>query len=204
MVALRRRPIGGCWPARATEGSPIVGAQVIAYPGRTAFNVDDLDSATVEDLLRLDSLQEVTKGATISFRHDVLRDWTIGFMLHQNKGLLASLAMDQPISAGLSRGLEITARCALDADADGKAWLSLLNLTEREGRHGSWKRPILLALTRSEHALLHMNGLKLALLENSGHRLGELLRLMIAVEFHAACQGAEPNSAVYRNPCRCR
>jgi hypothetical protein len=160
----------------------IVGTQVIANPGLSAFNVDDLDSATVEDLLRLDSLQEVTRGATISFRHDVLRDWTIGFMLHQNKDLLTSLAMDQPISAGLSRSLEITARCALDADADGKAWLSLLNLTEREGCHGSWKRPILLALTRSEHALLHMNGLKSALLENSGHRLGELLRLMIAVE----------------------
>jgi hypothetical protein len=160
----------------------IVGAQVITNPGRTAFNVDELDSTTVEDLLRFDSLQEVIRGATVSFRHDVLRDWTIGFMLHQNNDLLASLAMDHPISAGLSRGLEITARCALDADTDGKAWLSLLNLTERERCHGSWKRPILLALTRSEHALLHMNELKSALLENNGRRLGELLRLMIAVE----------------------
>lgn len=160
----------------------IVGSQVIANPGRTAFNVDDLDSGTVEDLLRLDSLQEGTKGATVSFRHDVLRDWTTGFMLHQDPDLLASLAMDQPISAALSRGLEIAVRCALDADADGSKWLGLLNLTERKGCHGSWKRLILLALTRSEHALLHMNGLKAALLENSGRRLGELLRLMIAVE----------------------
>lgn len=159
-----------------------IGAQIIAHPGRTSFNVDELDSATVEDLLRCDSLQEVIQGATISFRHDVLRDWTIGFMLHQDNERLASVAMDQPVPAGLSRALEITARCALDEEADGKSWLRLLNLTEREGCHGSWKRPILLALTRSEHALLHMPLLKAALLENDGHRLGELLRLMIAIE----------------------
>ena len=33
--------------------------------------------------MRLDSLREDIKGATIAFRHDVLRDWTVGFLLHE-------------------------------------------------------------------------------------------------------------------------
>jgi hypothetical protein len=159
-----------------------VGSQVITNPSHTAFKVDDLDSSTVEDLLRVHSLQEVVKGATVAFRHDVLRDWTVGFLLHENADLLTSLPTDQPLSQGLGRGLEITARLALDADGEGKRWLNLLNAVDRESCHGSWKRPILLALPRSEHALTHLNELKAVLLENSGRRLGDLLRLMIAVE----------------------
>lgn len=160
----------------------VLGSKVIADPGRSTFKADELDSSTLVELLNIHSLHEVIKGATISFRHDVLRDWTVGFMLRDDKELLKTLAMSAPLPAGLSRGLEITARLALTADNDGKGWLELLTTVERDGLHGSWKRPILLALTRSEHALTHMVSLKTALLENDGQRLSDLIRLMIAVD----------------------
>jgi hypothetical protein len=159
-----------------------MGAQVIQHPGRSAFRIDDLDSGTVAKLLRFDSLQEDIKGATVAFRHDVLRDWTVGFLLHESKDLLSTLPMDGPLPAGLGRGLEIAARLALDSDATGAEWLVLLAAIDREGVHGSWKRPVLLALPRSEQALALFIGLKSVLLETGGRRLSEIIRLMIAVE----------------------
>jgi energy-coupling factor transporter ATP-binding protein EcfA2 len=160
----------------------MMGAQVISNPGRTAFNVDELDPSTVVALLRFDSLQEDIRGATVSYRHDVLRDWTVGFMLHENKDLLRAVPMDGPIATGLARCLEITARLALDSDATGAIWLTLLAAVERQGVHGSWKRPVLLALPRSEKAFALFMGLKSVLLESGGRRLSEIIRLMIAVE----------------------
>jgi energy-coupling factor transporter ATP-binding protein EcfA2 len=159
-----------------------MGTQVISNPGRTAFKVDELDSSTVASLLRFDSLQEDIKGATVAFRHDVLRDWTVGFLLHENKELLSALPMDGPVATGLGRGLEIAARLALNSDATGADWLTLLAAVDREGVHGSWKRPVLLALPRSEQALALLMGLKSVLLESGGRRLSEIIRLMIAVE----------------------
>ena len=58
--------------------------QAVVQPSRTIFNADDFDSATLAELLRFDSLREVVRGASISFRHDVLRDWTIGFLLDED------------------------------------------------------------------------------------------------------------------------
>ena len=49
--------------------------------------------------------------------------------------------------------------------------------------HGSWKRPVLLALPRSEQALALFQGLKLFSSKSDGRRLSEIIRLMIAVEF---------------------
>jgi energy-coupling factor transporter ATP-binding protein EcfA2 len=159
-----------------------MGAQVILNPSRAVFKVDELDSSTLASLLRFDSLQEDTKGATVAFRHDVLRDWTVGFLLHENKELLSTLPMDGPIATGLARGLEIAARLALDSDPTGAEWLTLLNAVDRAGAHGSWKRPVLLALPRSEQALVLFISLKSVLLESGGRRLSEIIRLMIAVE----------------------
>jgi hypothetical protein len=159
-----------------------MGAQVLAQPGRTTFKADDLQSRPVTELLRLDSLREEIKGATVAFRHDVLRDWTIGFLLHEDEELLKGLPMDKPLPRGLVRGLEIASRLAIESDATGARWLALLGEVERDGRHGSWTRPVLLALPRSEHALALFQRLKTALLESDGRRLREIIRLMIAVE----------------------
>lgn len=122
-----------------------MGVQVISNLGRAVFKVDDLDSSTVASLLWFDSLQEDIKGATVTFRHDVLRDWALGFLLHENKEALNTLPNDGPIATGLGRGLEIAARLALDSDVTGADWLTLLTAVEGEGVHGSWKRPVLLA-----------------------------------------------------------
>ncbi len=132
-----------------------IGVQVLASAGRIAFNVDDLDSSTVAELLRFDSLLEDTKGATVGFRHDVLQDWTVGFLLHENAARLTGLQLEKPLVPGLARGLEVAARLALDDDATGGRWSALLAIVERNGSHGTWMRPILLALPRAEHALAY-------------------------------------------------
>ena len=157
--------------------------QLVAQPGRVAFDTDDLPSPTVvAELLRFDSLREDTRGATVAFRHDVLRDWAVGFMLDENAELLNALSKDQALSPSLARGLEIAARLALANDATGARWSGLLAMVERDGVHGSWKRPVLLALPRSEQALALFQGLKAILLEADGRRLSEIIRLMIAVD----------------------
>ena len=160
----------------------MIGAQVISNPAQATFNVDNLDSATVAELLHFDSLREEVKGAIVTFRHDVLRDWTIGFQLYEDAGPLTTQSMDRPLPTVLARGLEIAARLALTDDPTGKRWLALLAIAERGGSHGSWKRPILLALPRSENALSLFVALAPVLLEAEGRRLREIIRLMIAVE----------------------
>jgi hypothetical protein len=159
-----------------------IGAQAISNPSQANFNVDNLESATVVELLRLESLREEIRGASITFRHDVLRDWTIGFQLYENGNLLAAQPMERPLPVVLARGLEIAARLALADDPTGQRWLALLAIAEREGCHGSWKRPILLALPRSEDSLTFFVALIPVLLESGGRRLREIIRLMIAVE----------------------
>jgi hypothetical protein len=159
-----------------------MGTQVVSHPGRVAFKADDLPSPTVAELLRFDSLREDIKGATVAFRHDVLRDWSVGFLLHEDEELLKALPMDKQVPPGLARGLEIAARLAIDSDATGARWLILLAAVERDGCHGSWKRPVLLALPRSEQAFALLERLKTVLLESDGRRLSEIIRLMIAVD----------------------
>jgi hypothetical protein len=159
-----------------------MGMQVLEQPGRVSFKADDLGSASVVELLRFDSLREDVKGATVAFRHDVLRDWTVGFLIHDDKDLLAALPMDKPVSIGLARGVEIAARLAIETDGSGAAWLAMVAAVGRDQVHGSWKRPVLLALPRSEKALAQFLGLESALLEDHGRRLSEIIRLMIAVE----------------------
>jgi hypothetical protein len=159
-----------------------IGAQAISNPSQATFNVDDLESATVAELLNVESLREEIRGASVTFRHDVLRDWTIGFQLREDASPLAAQPMERPLPAVLARGLEIAARLALADDPTAQRWLALLAITEREGCHGSWKRPILLALPRSEDALTLIMALAPVLLESGGRRLREIIRLMIAVE----------------------
>src|SRR5207248_305646 len=64
----------------------------------------------------------------------------------------------------------------------GERWSTLLAAVEREGSHGSWRRPVLLALPRAEEALALFINLGPILLADNGRRLSEIIRLMIAVE----------------------
>jgi hypothetical protein len=178
-----------------------MGVQFVANPLRVAFRTDDFDSATIAELLRLDSLREDFKGATIAFRHDVLRDWTVGFLLHEDWDgeVLKTLPFDKPLPTGLARGIEIAARLAIESDATGARWVALLDAVQEDGRHGSWQRPILLALPRAEQALALFESLKSVLLANGGRLLREILRLMIAVEsvpFAKIIERAQPSVKV--------
>jgi hypothetical protein len=159
-----------------------MGGQFVANPGRVSFKADDFASTTVAELLRFDSLREDIRGATVAFRHDVLRDWTVGFLLHEDNDVLKTLPVDKPLPPGLARGIEIAARLAIESDPTGARWLVLLDAVQRDGCHGSWSRPVLLALPRAEHALALFESLKSVLLANDGRLLSEIIRLMISVE----------------------
>jgi hypothetical protein len=159
-----------------------MGVQFVANPSRVSFKADDFASATVAELLRFDSLREDIKGATIAFRHDVLRDWTVGFLLHDDSDVLKTLPVNSPLPPGLARGVEIAARLAIEDDSTGTRWLALLDAVQRDGCHGSWRRPVLLALPRAEQAFALLESLKSILLANDGRLLIEIIRLMISVE----------------------
>jgi hypothetical protein len=159
-----------------------LGERVIARPGLALFRADELDSKTVEELLRVESLREDRPGATVAFWHDTLRDWAVGFLLDEQPEFVKALPLDQPLPGALSRGIEIAARLALEGDQTGARWVSLLASFEGEGCHGSWRRPILLALPRSENAFNLFDRVEAALIAQKGQRLKEIIRLMIAVE----------------------
>lgn len=160
-----------------------IGRHAIEHPEQAAFRIDTFgDVSTVSELLALDSLREDRPGSTVTFRHDVLRDWSVGFLLDEEAEQLGKLELAQPIPTGLARGLEIAARLALEADPTGSRWVALLARVERDDCHGSWRRPVLLALPRSEQALKLLEQLHSILLEHGGKRLGEIIRLMLSVE----------------------
>ena len=159
-----------------------LGAHVLARPGQGAFRTDEFDAEIITELLQLKALRDVRQGSTVTFRHDVLRDWTVGFLLDEEPDRLTACALDKPIASALSRGLEMAARLAIEADPTGRRWLSLLEAVEQDGCHGSWRRPVLLALPRSERALPLLQALEPALFENKGRRLADIIRLMMTIE----------------------
>ena len=165
-----------------------LGERMIARPGIAAFRADDLDSATIAELLRVESLREDRAGATVAFWHDTLRDWTVGFLLDEQPELITSLPLNRPLPGSIARGLEITARLALEAHKSGGRWLSLLVKFECDGCHGSWRRPILLALPRSENAIELYACVEAALVAEKGRRLKEIIRLMIGTEAETVVQ----------------
>ncbi len=159
-----------------------LGERLIRKPGLATFPADELESNTVEELLHVDSLREDRAGATVAFWHDTLRDWTVGFLLDEKPDLRAALPTDRPLPGALARGLEIAARLALESDTTGARWLAMLAEFECDGCHGSWRRPLLLALPRSENAFELFDRVEAALIADKGRRLKEIVQLMMAVE----------------------
>src|SRR5262245_35379522 len=89
---------------------------------------------------------------------------------------------DQPPPTALARGVEIAARVALEADQTGARWLELLASVEAAKAHGSWKRPVLLALPRSEQAITLLTRLEPILVKDSGRLLSEIIKLRLAID----------------------
>lgn len=159
-----------------------MGAEFLAHPGRPATKADDLESPVVVELLKLSVAREEVQGAEIAFRHDVYRDWTVGFMISDDPSLFRQLSKEDPVPVAVVRGLELSARLALDVDPTGERWLRLLGDAAGENVHGSWRRPILLALPRAEKAAERLQVLKPKLLANDGAVLAELVRLLVVVD----------------------
>jgi hypothetical protein len=95
---------------------------------------------------------------------------------------ISELTLKKPLPGALARGIEFAARLGIEADPTGARWLSLLEALQKQDCDGSWRRPVLLALPRSERALELLRRLEAPLLQNKGQRLRELIKLMLAVE----------------------
>lgn len=118
----------------------------------------------------------------VSFRHDVLREWAIACALYEHDNLIDRLDLKRLAPATHSRGIELTARMAVESAADGFKWHSLLERLSGDGAHKSWRRAALLALARSEAAEAVLPRVQPVLLANQASLLRELIRTVMAVE----------------------
>jgi hypothetical protein len=150
----------------------------------------------VNNLVRSQTLRDL--GADhVSFRHDVLREWAIANLLFSEPAMLDRLALDRPASAGLARGVELTARMVLERTPDDARWKDLLQTLSRDGAHGSWRRAALLALVRSEIGSELLAKVSDVLLADRARLLRELVRTVMAVD---AVPLSETLSAVGLDP----
>ena len=154
---------------------------LIANPHRTSLEVDEFDPVTVTALLALGALREDIPGATIAFRHDVLRDWAMGFVMNEGD-LFAALPKTDLLPVSLARGVEMLISIMLAEDKTAAKWLDALRLTRAPGNDASWLRPVLLPLPRSVSAYDRLGAAQSVLLAEDGEVLRELLRLMLAID----------------------
>jgi hypothetical protein len=96
------------------------------------------------------------------------------------------LPLDRPAPPALARGVELTARMALERASDGARWRALLDLLSREGIHGSWRRSVLLAVVRSELGPEMLTRVSTLLFADRAQLLRELIRTVMAVDVEPA------------------
>lgn len=118
--------------------------------------------------------------------HDVLRDWAIACLLHEEPEHFALIALDSPAPVRLVRGVELAARLHAELGSDETAWRALLDRVSVPGAHGSWRRAVLLALARSERAEELLNRCFAALAADDAKSLADLVRAAISVDSQPA------------------
>jgi len=168
------------------------------------LDVRNHPAKAINALVASETLRDLGNDRVV-FRHDVLREWAIGNLLHAEPTMVDRLPLDRPASAALARGVDLAARMALERATNGTRWQSLLERVSREGMHDSWRRAVLLALVRSEisHQLLACTSS--LLLANDGSLLRDLIRIVMAVDVEPAAKiyaalGVDPTlipSSVY-------
>lgn len=119
---------------------------------------------------------------SVSFRHDVLREWAIACALYTNVDLIAQLELKRPAAATHSRGVELAARMMIERAADGAEWSSFLERLRGDSAHKSWRRAALLAIVRSEAAKTLLPRVQPILFADHASLLRELIRTVMAVE----------------------
>lgn len=152
----------------------------ISLAGGTTLELHE-DSAARSHLARSLTLIEVRRDR-FSFYHDVLRDWGIGNLIHEDHARLSSIDLTVPASPRVARGIEFAARLALEASEDCVRWMSLLDRLSPMGAHSSWRRHGLLAIVRSEVGLELLERCSRALLTRGGALFLELVTVIAAVE----------------------
>ncbi len=118
--------------------------------------------------------------------HDVLRDWAIGCLLYEEPAYINEIALGEPASVRLVRGVELAARLHTELGSDATPWRALLDRVSVPGAHGSWKRAVLLALARSERAGGALNRCLPALAANNAELLADLVRAAITIDSQPA------------------
>jgi hypothetical protein len=118
--------------------------------------------------------------------HDVLRDWAIACLLHEEPEHFAAIALESPAPVRLVRGVELAARLHAELGSDETAWRALLDRVSVSGTHGSWRRAVLLALSRSERAEEVLNRCLPALAADNAKSLADLVRAAVTVDSQPA------------------
>ena len=149
------------------------------------LDIGETPGATVDTLIASGALREVT-AVHVEFAHDVLRDWAIGCLLHDERTHLDALSLRAPAPARLVRGVEMAARLLAEEGTQPDGWHSLLEQVSAAEVHGSWRRSVLLALARSERAHGLLDRHIADLVANDGATLSELVRTAIAVDSQPA------------------
>ncbi len=145
------------------------------------FDVSDELASVVDVLVDSETLRDLG-GDKVTFHHDVLREWAIANLLYDDLSLISSLHLQHPAPPALARGIELTARAALELDAYSADWQSLLKSLSGDVIHGSWRRAVLLTLVRSERAGDLLQYASAYLFSDNAFVLRELIRTVIAVE----------------------
>lgn len=144
-------------------------------------------SAPLEQLVDSRSLRR-TRLDHYEFMHDVLVDWSVGCLLYEEPSRIATLALAAPVPVHLARGLELAARLHVERQVDAKGWHGLLAQVSATGVHGSWKRIVLLALSRSERAAESLTRCQPALFAEDGALLRELIGAAVTVDSRSAAE----------------
>jgi hypothetical protein len=132
-------------------------------------------AAALDALVRSETLRDL--GAErMTFRHDVLRDWAVANVLVEDTGKIGLMPLDKPIPTTLARGVEMAARILLEKSSDSSVWKQLLDRVSDVSAHGSWRRTVLLAVTRSEHGAAAVHLADAYLVTDDAKLLRELLR----------------------------
>ncbi|MEZ5933228.1 MAG: ATP-binding protein [Alphaproteobacteria bacterium] len=145
------------------------------------FDVSNHPAEAVEALIASETLRDLGNDQ-VRFHHDVLCEWAIANHLTIEHSSINQLPLERPAPALLARGVELTARFALERSTDGAQWKALLDRLSCDGAHGSWRQAALLGLIHSEIATELLPRVSRILLAKQAAHLRELIRLTMAVD----------------------
>ncbi len=149
------------------------------------MDVSHHPSRAIEALVRSETLRDLGNDR-VTFRHDVLREWAIGSLLHYEPTMVERLPLDRPAPAALALGAELAARIALERATNETRWQILVERLTAESVHRSWRRAALLALVRSEIGGQLLARVSNLLFANRASMLRELIGIVMAVDVEQA------------------